>query len=282
MLNPAWKDGLYCDLSEAKVSIEDRGYLLGDGVYEVIRIYNRKPFSLTAHLDRLERSASAIRLDVPYTKDELEAVIFELIGKSCYANGYIYMQLTRGSAKRDHLFPADAEPTLVMYTRELPPLPVIDSVNPAGCITVPDERWLNCYIKSINLLPNLLARQKAYESGSIEALFYRPGGLLTEGTRSNLFAVFDGVVYTHPATNLILAGITREIVIDLMQKLALPFKEEVILLEDISKASEVWITSTTLEVQPINSIDGNVLDHASPGKICMMLMKEFRNLAAED
>lgn len=281
MSNPAWIDGVHCDLSEAKVSIEDRGYLLGDGVYEVIRIYNRQPFYLTAHLDRMERSAAAIRIELPYSKTELEVAIAELVGKSSYADGYIYMQLTRGSAKRDHLFPGDVEPTLVIYVRELPPLPDLESVNPASCITVPDERWLNCYIKTINLLPNLLARQKAHESGALEALFYRPGGLLTEGTRSNLFAVLDGVVHTHPATNLILPGITREIVIGLIQKLDIPFKEEAFKLDDIRKASEVWITSTTLEVQPIYSIDESVPGYPCPGETCLQLMKEFRNLIVE-
>lgn len=281
MSNPAWIDGVHCDLSEAKVSIEDRGYLLGDGVYEVIRIYNGQPFYLAAHLERLERSAAAIRIEIPYAKKELETAISELIAKSSYADGYIYMQLTRGSAKRDHLFPGDAKPTLVMYVRELPPLPDLENVNPAACITVPDERWLNCYIKTINLLPNLLARQKAHESGAIEALFYRPGGWLTEGTRSNLFAVLDGIVYTHPATNLILPGITREIVIGLIQKLGIPFKEEAFYLDHIGKASEVWITSTTLEVQPINLIDHSELGYPCPGETCLQLMKEFRSLVAE-
>lgn len=282
MSNPAWIDGVHCDLSEAKVSIEDRGYLLGDGVYEVIRIYNRQPFYLSAHLERLERSAAAIRIKLPYTKKELESEIGELVGKSSYADGYIYMQLTRGSAKRDHLFPADVEPTLAMYVRDLPPLPDLEKVKPAACITVPDERWLNCYIKTTNLLPNLLARQKAHESAAIEALFYRPGGLLTEGTRSNLFAVLDGVVHTHPSTNLILPGITREIVIGLIQKLAIPFKEEAFKVDDIGRASEVWITSTTLEVQPIHSVDGTALDNTCPGETSLQLMKEFRNLVTEE
>lgn len=281
MSNLAWIDGVHCDLSEAKVSIEDRGYLLGDGVYEVIRIYNGYPFYLAAHLDRLERSAAAIRIELPYTKEELETAVDELLGKSSYTDGYIYVQLTRGSAKRDHLFPADVEPTLVMYVRDLPPLPDLEEVKPAACITVPDERWLNCYIKTINLLPNLLARQKAHESAAIEAIFYRPGHLLTEGTRSNLFAVIDGVVYTHPATNLILPGITREIVIGLIHKLAIPFKEEAFKLEDIRRASEVWITSTTLEVQPIHSIDGTALNYTCPGEISLRLMKEFRSLIKE-
>jgi len=280
MQNIAWIDGTYRDLSKAKVSIEDRGYLLGDGVYEVIRVYNSRPFYLDAHLQRFLRSAEAIRLDLPYPVDQITETVSELIEKSGYSEGYIYMQLTRGSAKRDHLFPDDAVPTMVMYVRELKPVPEIDAVEPQEGITLPDERWLNCHIKTTNLLPNLLARQKASEAGAVEAILYRQDGTVTEGTRSNVFAVIDGKVRTHPATNLILAGITRGIVIDTIQELSIPFLEKPFNLQELETAEEVWVTSTTMEVNPIKAIDSRLLKSPVPGPICKQLMEAFHNKIA--
>ncbi len=280
MQNIAWIDGIYSDLSEAKVSIEDRGYLLGDGVYEVIRVYNGQPFYLDAHLQRLHRSAEAIRINLPLSIEQVKKTVLELVEKSSCSEGYIYMQLTRGSASRDHLFPADTAPSLVMYVRELKPIPEIDAVKPQMAITLPDERWLNCYIKSTNLLPNLLARQKAAEAGAVEALLYRQGGIVTEGTRSNVFAVVDGKVRTHPATNLILAGITRGIVIDIIQELSIPFLEKPFNLQELETAEEVWVTSTTMEVNPIKAVDNKLLKSPAPGPVCKQLMEAFRNKIA--
>jgi len=191
MENLAWINGEISNLAEAKVSLEDRGFLLGDGVYEVIRVYNGCTFYLNAHLERLHNSAGAIRIDIPYSDSDLKKAVNDLIIKSGYNDCYIYMQVTRGSAVRDHIFPAGITPGMVMYVRPMTALPDIEEVSPAGCITLPDERWLNCHIKTINLLPNLLARQKAHEAGAVEAIMYRPHGLVTEGTRSNVFIKID-------------------------------------------------------------------------------------------
>ena len=277
MNNLAWIDGLYCNLEGATISIEDRGYLLGDGVYEVIRVYNGKPFYLDAHLERLKRSAEAIRMEVPYELSEIDSTVLELVEKSSCLEGYIYMQLTRGSAKRDHLFPADALPTLVMYIRDLEPIKTVEHITPVKTVTLPDERWLNCYIKSTNLLPNLLARQKAAESGAVEALLYRQDEKVTEGTRSNIFAVIDGEVRTHPANNLILPGITRDIVLGLLKDLSIPFSEKAFDLNELGTAEEAWVTSTTMEVNPIAAIDGVSLASA-PGPVCSRLMTAFRDI----
>ncbi len=280
MQNIAWIDGVYSDLSEAKIPIEDRGYLLGDGVYEVIRVYNGQPFYLDAHLQRLHRSAEAIRMNLPLSIEQVKKTVLELVGKSGCSEGYIYMQLTRGRASRDHLFPADTVPSLVMYVRELNPIPEISAVEPQISITLPDERWLKCYIKTINLLPNLLARQKASEAGAVEAFLYRQGGIVTEGTRSNVFAVIDSKVRTHPATNLILAGITRGIVIDIIQELSLPFLEKPFNLQELETAEEIWVTSTTMEVNPIKAVDSKLLKSPAPGPVCKQLMEAFRNKIA--
>jgi len=280
MQNLAWVDGTVVELSSAKVSLEDRAYLLGDGVYEVIRYYDRCLFYIDAHLDRLQKSARAIRLMLPYRRAEMIAAADELIAKSGYDNGYLYLQVTRGSAKRDHLFPEEGTPSMIMYVREMPPLTPLEQVKPIHLVTLPDERWLNCHIKTVNLLPNLLARQKAFESGAAEAILYRPGGVVTEGTRSNIFAVVEGVVRTHPATNLILPGISRQIVLEILAENNLTSKEEALTLEELQKASEVWVTSTNMEVNPARSIDSLILPVPVPGPVCLIMMKEFRSRIA--
>ncbi len=276
MQNIAWINGVFSDLSTAKISIEDRGYLLGDGVYEVIRIYNGRVFYLGAHLRRLLRSAEAIRITNPFSEEEMQAIITELLAKSGCREGYIYMQLTRGSAKRDHLFPEQTRPNLVMYVRELAPIPATEDVKPQEAVTLSDERWLNCYIKTTNLLPNSLARQKAAEAGAVEAIFYREGGIVTEGTRSNVFSVIDGLVRTHPASNLILSGITREIVLELLKELSIPTLEKAFSLQELETAAEVWVTSTTMEVNPLCKIDGKMIKDPVPGPVCRRLMEAFR------
>jgi len=280
MQNLAWIDGTIVELSSAKISLEDRAYLLGDGVYEVVRYYDRCLFYLDAHLDRLQNSARAIRLLLPYKREVIAAAASDLIEKSGFANGYLYLQATRGSAKRDHLFPEDTESSMTMYVREMLPLTPMEQVKPIHLVTLPDERWLNCHIKTVNLLPNLLARQKAFESGAAEAVLYRPGGIVTEGTRSNIFAVIDGVVRTHPTTNLILPGISRRIVLDIMAEKTIAFREEAFTLEELQKATEVWVTSTNMEVNPVRSIDSLVLPVPLPGPVCLILMQEFRSRIA--
>ncbi|MGM0688334.1 MAG: D-amino-acid transaminase [Bacillota bacterium] len=282
MQNLVWMDGTISDISKAKISIEDRGYLFGDGVYEVIRIYNSLPFYLNAHLKRLQVSAGAIRIDIPYSIDDIKTTVQDLIETSGCKEGYIYMQLTRGIAKRDHLFPAETKPKMVIYVRGLNPISDIGAIKPQRCITLPDQRWMNCYIKTINLLPNLLARQQASEAGAIEAILYRPGEVVTEGTRSNVFAVIDGRVMTHPESNLILSGITRRIVLDILEKLSIPFIEESFKLRDLEKASEVWITSSTMEVNPVGEIDGRSINNFAIGSVCLQVMKEFRIQIADN
>lgn len=177
---------------------------------------------------------------------------------------------------RDHIFPDGVSPGMVMYVRPLAPVPSIEEVSPAKCITLPDERWMNCHIKTVNLLPNLLARQKAYEAKALEAILYRPGNIVTEGTRSNVFAIIDGVVRTHPQTNLILPGISRKIVLDLLEAGDTIYEERAFKVEELKNASEVWLTSTTLEVNPVSEVDGNKIAGNGPGPLTLMLMKKFR------
>jgi len=278
----AWIDGNICDLSEAKVPLEDRGYLFGDGVYEVIKIYNGKPFYLQAHLERLQNSAEAVEIEIPYPPEEINKEIAGLIAKSGCSDGYLYIQLTRGSARRDHLAPAGISSNMIMYVREYVSPASIEDIKPSACVTLPDERWMNCYIKSVNLLPNVLARHKAAAAGAVEAILYRPGGIITEGTRTNIFAVIEGTVRTHPEAKIILPGITRRIALDLLRKLEVPFSEEAFTVEELIKASEVWTTSTGMEIGPVDKIDGRRVHEKVPGPVCKQLIKEFWKLVEEE
>ena len=271
----AWLDGTVCNLSEATVPLEDRSYLFGDGVYEVIKIYNKKPFFLKSHLKRLQNSAEAIEIKIPHSIEDIERSIFDLIEKSACVEGYLYMQISRGSAKRDHLLPQGTKSSMVMYVRELSSPGSLEEIQPADCITYPDERWFNCYIKSVNLLPNVIARHKADEKGAVEAIFYRPGGIVTEGTRTNVFAVIDGIVRTHPESRLILSGITRMIALEILGTMDIKISEEAFNLEELKNASEVWTTSTGMEILPVARIDGQPVSDQVPGPVCHELIKRF-------
>ncbi len=277
MKNLAWVEGRICDIDKATVPLEDRGYLFGDGVYEVIKVYNKKPFYLLPHLRRLKKSAEAIEIELPSKIEEIESIITDLVEAGDAGDGYIYIQVTRGCAERDHLFPSGIKSSMVMYTRVFKNPQVMDlkRVKPVACITMPDERWLNCHIKSINLLPNVVARQRADRAGAQEVVFYRPGGVVTEGTRSNIFAVIDGKVRTHPESRLILSGITRAIVIDIMRKHNIPLLVEAFNVEDLPGVSEAWTTSTITEVKPIASIGKSQLFEKEAGPLCRFIIEEF-------
>lgn len=284
MKNLAWIEGRICDIGEANVPLEDRGYLFGDGVYEVIKVYNKKPFYLFSHLRRLQKSAALIDIELPTKIEEIESIITDLVEVGDAREGYIYIQVTRGCAERDHLFPATIKPSMVMYTRlfDYPQAMDLKKVKPIDCITMPDERWLNCHIKSINLLPNVVARQRAHRAGAQEVLFYRPGGVVTEGTRSNIFAVIDGKVRTHPESRLILSGITRGIVVDILRKHNMPFLEEEFYVEDLGNVSEAWTTSTVMEVKPVTSIGKIRLFEKEPGPLYRFIVEEFWKIVQKE
>ena len=185
------------------------------------------------------------------------------------------MQVTRGCAPRDHFFPTGVEPTFLIYILDLGVPSVKSSMKLTECITLPDERWMNCYIKSTNLLPNALAIQKAKEAGAGEAILYRPDRTVTEGTRTNIFAVIDGTVRTHPESPLILSGITRNVVLEILDESNIPVSEVAFAVDDLSGASEVWTTSTGYEISPVNKIENYFIDTAAPGQVCSFLIEEF-------
>lgn len=264
------------DREDAKVDIEDRGYQFGDGIYEVIKVYNGKPFTMAEHMKRLVRSANELQLTLPYAIEQIEAKLTELIEVNQLTNGHVYMQITRGVSERVHNFPSISTSMLVAYTKETN-RPISDQENGIKTILMEDIRWLRCDIKSLNLLGNVLAKQKAKENGAVEAILHR-GETVTEGSSSNLFIVKDGVLYTHPKTNLILPGITRDVTLQLAEKINVTVVERAFTVDELLHADEAMITSTTMEITPVVMVDEQELADGKPGEITKQLQAEFNGL----
>lgn len=270
-------NGRFGPLAEAVVSVEDRGFQFGDGVYEVIRTYRGRPFAIDEHLSRFERSAQALQLSLGYTKARWIALIEEGLRRSSLPETKIYLQITRGQAPRDHPFPAELSPTTVLTFRELHPLDL--SVRQAGvqAILLEDIRWGRCDIKSVNLLANVLARQRAKEAGVFEAILLRDGAV-TEGSVSNVMVVQNGTILTAPEGPRILSGVTRAKVLELAKKEGIPVAETVVRREDLLGASEVFLTGTTVEVLPVVRVDEQAIGPAVPGPMTQLLSRRWETL----
>lgn len=273
-------NGQYVDLKEPVIPIEERGHQFGDGVYELIRCYNGKPFMLQEHLERLLNSANAIKLNIEKSFENIERIVIDGIEKSNLAHCDVYLQITRGISERNHLFPnvpASISMTVKPWKNFNP------QMREKGIKTIfhLDERWANCYIKSLNLLPNILAKQTAFEKGCFEAILIR-GGYVTEGSSSNVFIVKNGSLYTTPLSNEILPGITRMAVKKCAEKLQIPLYEERFSPEDLIKADEVFITSTTSEILPVVECEEKAIGTGKPGEITDALYKEFQRFVEEN
>lgn len=264
----------FVHIDEKVVPIQERGHQFGDGVYEVVRVYDGEPFLLKEHMERLVKSAKAIQLQLPYSIEKMEEIMLEGLKRSELKEAEIYIQITRGIHARQHHFP-NVSSVFSMVVRPARDVAEEDKENGVKVLTTEDERWLNCYIKSLNLLPNVMAKQKARENDCFEAILVRDG-IVTEGSSTNVFAVKDGVIYTHPATKRILHGITRAQVIQLAEELDILVKEEAFSVDFLKNSDEVFITSTTIEVMPVRQIDDVVLKKANP--ITRRLMNAFIKL----
>lgn len=267
-------NGKFVSLDEKVIPIDERGHQFGDGVYEVIRFYGGKPFMLAEHLERLMKSAKAIRLPVTQSADDFRQIIFTAVEKSGLSDCYVYLQITRGIAKRNHLFP-DVPVSVTMTVREATPLAAEVREKGVSAITREDERWANCYIKSLNLLPNILAKQEAHDAGAFEAILIRDG-VVTEGSSSNVFIVKNGTVITPPLSKHILAGITRMAVLNILKETGIPYEEKNFSEKELLGADEVFITSTTSEVLPVVSINGLPVGSGKPGELTKRIYKEFQ------
>lgn len=272
-------NGSFVPYDHATVSVEDRGMLFADGIYEVVRAYDGRFFLLDDHLERMRISATEIRLKLPPVS-ELRHAMEGVLERSPHRNASVYIGVTRGFAgPRSHTLPVDVPPTVFAAAR---PTPVPDAAsfqNGAPAITVPDRRWHMCHVKSIGLLLNTLAKQAAIEAGAQEALFVRDG-VLTEGSATNAFAVIGGEVFTHPEGPHILSGITRQVVLEICRRDGIPVREQRVPLPQLYTADEVFVTGTNSEVLPVVTIDGKTIGTGRPGPIATRLLDGLRRYVA--
>ena len=261
-------NGHYMPIEEAKISVLDRGFIFGDGVYEVIPVYSRKAFRLEGHLQRLQHSLDSIRLSNPHTTAEWMSIINELIAHHAAEDQYLYLHITRGVAKRDHAFPnPPVPPTVFMMSSPLvtPPSALLHSG--IACITATDNRWLRCDIKAISLLPNVLLRQFAIDAGCTETILLRDDEFLTEGAASNIFVVKHGVLLAPPKDHLMLPGITYDVILELAATHGIPHEVRRISTAEVFAADELLLTSSTREVLAITQLDGKPVGDGKPGAV---------------
>ena len=259
-------NGQFLPLEDAKVSVLDRGFIYGDGVYELVPVYGRRPYRLRQHLARLQRSLDGIRLTNPHTDDEWEAIIAEMIGRMAFADQGVYLQVTRGAAKRDHAFPAGVAPTVFMMSNPLA-LPSREQIERGvAVVTAADQRWLHCDLKTISLLGNVLARQLAVDAGATETVLFR-NGYLTEASASNVLLVRDGVIVAPPKDNQILPGITYDVAFELAREGGLPIEVRPVPKDEALAADEMWLSSSTKEVLAVTALDGRPFGGGKPGPV---------------
>ncbi len=265
-------NGQYLPLDEAKISVLDRGFLFGDGVYEVIPAYLGKLFHFAEHMERLENSLSSIRLANPHTPAQWLEILTPLLDSSL--NQYIYLQITRGVApKRDHAFPENTAPTVFAMCSDIEPFASLEAGVKA--ISVDDSRWELCNIKATTLLANILLRQQAVEKGCAEAILVKDG-YVTEGAASNIFAVIEGILITPPNGCAILPGITRDVILDIAKQNNIPCSIDIISLDALKTASEIWLTSSTREIVPIVQLDNKIIADGKPGPIWQTMNRLFQ------
>ena len=263
MSDKVYLNGEYLPLVDAKVSVLDRGFLFGDGVYEVIPVYAGRLFRFEDHVLRLNNSLREIRLQLDKTVAEWQAIFQPLLDSS--KDQYIYLQITRGVApKRDHGFPEHVVPTVFAMCSDIKPF--AGKVTGVKALTLDDTRWQMCHVKAITLLANILLRQQALDQDCAEAILVR-NGYVVEGAASNVFAVIDDELITPPKNNEILPGITRDVILELAEANNMPYREDVIALEALQNATELWVTSSTREIVPVIELDGQILGTGKPGPV---------------
>ena len=259
-------NGDFLPLEQAKVPVLDRGFIFGDGVYELIPVYSRAPFRMDEHLARLERSLGAVRIRNPYPREKWREIVLGLIERQPWDDQAVYVQVTRGVAKRDHAFPEGVEPTVFAMSNPL--------VNPAAAlveqgaaaVSAVDNRWLRCDIKSISLIGNVLLRQVSVDAGAVETILFRDG-VLTEASASNVFVAKGGRLLSPPKSNLILPGITYDVVVELAQQLAIAIEFRDVREAEVRAADEIWLTSSSKEILAVVELDGKPVGDGRPGPL---------------
>ncbi len=271
----AYLNGQFLPLADAKVSVLDRGFVFGDGVYELVPVYSGKPFRLDAHLHRLQFSLDGIRLANPHGMAEWRECILKLIALQDFADQSLYIQVTRGTpgegqALRDHAFPQDVPPTVFMFAQPLITATPAQKAAGVCAISATDNRWLRCNIKAISLLANLLLRQQAIDADCAETVMLRDGWL-TEGAASNIFVVKDGVLRAPPPSSLMLTGVTYDVVLELAAAHGIPHEVRAIAEAELHDADELWMTSSTKEIMAIVALDGVPVGAGVPGPLAMRM-----------
>ncbi len=269
-------NGEFTPIEQARVPVLDRGFIFGDGIYEVVPVYGGRPFRWTQHLARLERSLGKVGIANPMDADGWTRLVTELIRRHPWTDQFVYLQVTRGVAKRDHAFPKGVAPTVFAMASELPPVPAEQREQGVAAITLPDERWLHCDVKSTSLLGNVLARQAAVEAGAAECVMFRDG-CLTEGSSSNVWVVRDGTVFGAPRDHLILEGIRVGLLEELCARAGIAFETRRVLREEVLAADELMITSATKEVLPVTRLDGRPVGDGRPGPVYHRLYAAYQD-----
>ena len=271
----AYLNGRFQLLERTSVPVQDRGFLFGDGVYEVVPVYDGRPFQLAAHLKRLRKSLQAVGISNPMSEIQWLQVICDLVEQNGDGDMSVYIQVTRGVAPRNHAYPADSNPTVFMMPQALPEDPAFDWQAGLSAMTTEDFRWQRCDIKSISLMANVMLRQMAVEQGA-DAMILLRDGFVTEGAASSVFVVMSGEVVTPPLSGKLLPGITRKMVIDLCRKEGIPLREAPVSLKSLQQADEVWLTGSTLGVMPVVMLDGHPLKDGEPGAIWQRVDQLYR------
>ena len=272
----AFVNGRVTPLAAAVIPIRDRGFLLADGVYEVLRSYGGRIFEAEAHLDRLEGSLRGLGMRLPVARRRLQGLLEDLRRRSGYADARLYVQVTRGVAPRQHAFPPRARPSLVVYVERVPRPRAAAAATGVRAITVQDWRWARCDLKTIALLANVLAKQQAVDAGAHEAIFVGPDGSVREGSSANVFAVRGRELWTHPLGPAILPGVSRAVLLRLAHELGLRVRERRFGRRQLYAADEVLLSSTMQEVLPVVRIDGRRIGSGRPGPVARALRERFR------
>jgi D-alanine transaminase len=269
-------NGDFVPIDEAKVPVLDRGFIFGDGVYELVPVYSRVPFRLDEHLARLERSLAEVRIRNPYSRAQWRDIIYRLVDAQQFEDQGVYFQITRGVAKRDHALPKNVEPTVFMMSNPLvtPPRELVEKGGTA--VSAQDYRWLRCDIKSISLIGNCLLREVSAEAGAVETILFRDGRL-TEASASNVFIVSRGVIASPPKSRLILPGITYDVVTELARAHAMPLELREITEAEVRAADEIWVTSSSKEVLAVVRLDGVAVGEGRPGPVFARMYQLYQD-----
>ena len=269
-------NGDYLPINEAKISVLDRGFIFGDGVYEVIPAYDGKALRFEHHMQRLQNSLDAVRITNPLTNAQWQEVLDKLISETGSEDQYLYLHITRGVASRDHRFPDETKPTVFVMSSVLQPVEPALLEKGISAVTLDDIRWQHCNIKAIALLPNILLRQQAVDQDAMEAILIRDGDI-TEGAASNVFIVSDGVIKTPPKGKKLLPGITRDLVVELAKTHNMPVEEVAITEKEFLAADEVWLTSSTKEILPVTRINEQQVGNGKPGAVWRDMYEKYQD-----